>query len=240
MSQLKNGETGVPTHTLNVFRLNSGEPFLKCPAGSTFPITGLSFGIFRSISSISTPLLKWKAAALVATIESVIIVALPQLWYMTVIAAGIGSAHAPVFFMSSFLCSCAAEFSGSVGGTGRICRVFIRADLPAEGFCHRCAADHDLHLVADACFFCFFYHFPHHRHGGGQQCGTAYDLAVLVNCGFYIGFRFYICPKIHNLQPLAFHHHLYQILADVVQIAFYSADAYPADSFHTAFGEERL
>ena len=64
----------------------------------------------------------------------------------------------------------------------------------------------------------------HGAHGGGEQRGAADDLAALVNSGLDEGLGSNVGAQVHNLKALALHHHLHQVLADVVQVALDGAD----------------
>ena len=56
--------------------------------------------------------------------------------------------------------------------------------------------------------------------------GTADDLAMLLNGGLHISFRRHVRAQVDDLKPLAFHHHFHQVFADIMQVAFYRADAH--------------
>ena len=92
----------------------------------------------------------------------------------------------------------------------------------------------------DAGLLGLLHHFLHHAHGGGEQGGAADDLAALVDCGLHIGLGRHVGAQVDDFQALALHHHLHQVLADVVQIALHGADAHLAHGLHACLGHQRL
>ena len=122
----------------------------------------------------------------------------------------------------------------------RVKTVFCRGVYLAESIGNRCAANHDLHGVTDTGSLGSLYHVSHHAHGGGQQSGAADDLAALFLSGLDEGFGGDVGAQVNHFQTLAFHHHLHQVLADVVQVALDGADADLAGGLYAVLSQQGL
>ena len=83
----------------------------------------------------------------------------------------------------SILYLCADQLKSFFSCSRCIFCIGIRADAVRKFLCHRRTADHDLHLVTDAGFFCSLDHFTHDGHGCGQQSGKADDIGIFIDGG---------------------------------------------------------
>lgn len=135
---------------------------------------------------------------------------------------------------------CLAEGHGGIGGAGGVGGIAIGADLTAELIGNGGSADHDLDLVADTGGLGGLNDLFHVAHGGGQEGGAAYDLTVLLHGGLNEGLGRNVGTEVDDLEALALHHHLDQVLTDVVKVALHRSDAHLTLDRNAAGGEMGL
>ena len=127
-------------------------------------------------------------------------------------------------------------FCGSRG----VARVSVRADLTAVFVRDRCAADHDLDVFADALGNAKVNDVFHFRHGGGEERRASDDIGVMLFCGGNVSFGSNVNAEVNDLKTVSFHHHLDEILTDIVEISANRTENDLADGLHVACNEMGL
>ena len=104
----------------------------------------------------------------------------------------------------------------------------------------RRAADHDLHLVAQAGFTQCVDYVLLSVHGGREKRGEADNLYVVIADRLHNAGGIHVYTKIDTFDSLSLDHDLHEILADVVHIALDGADHGFSDRLDPFSGQSRL
>ena len=80
----------------------------------------------------------------------------------------------------------------------------------------------------------------HVNHGGGQQGRHADKGSRMLFQGFFKFLSLYIHSQINHLVSVSFHHHGYQVLADIMQVSFHGADDDRSLTLHASVLKELL
>ena len=92
---------------------------------------------------------------------------------------------------------------------------------------NRRTAHHDLHLVANTRSLRRTNDLLHHAHRGRKERGTADDVAVFIDRRLHEGLRGNVGAEIDDLETLALHHHLDEVLSDVVPLSSVMVSFHP-------------